>query len=81
MAQEIKPGDIVQLASGGPPMNVRTVGDHFALCSWYDLTGKRQVELFRLHSLSIVEKMPDPPGPDEGPHTTRGPASGCGGEP
>ena len=67
---EIKPGDIVQLVAGGPPMNVRSVTDRFALCSWYDLTGKRHVDVFRLESLELVEQLPEPPSVGEGPHTT-----------
>jgi uncharacterized protein YodC (DUF2158 family) len=65
----IKAGDVVVLRAGGAPMNVRTVSDKYALCSWYDLVGRRHIDVFRLDTLALVESLPDPPLPGDGPHT------------
>jgi len=56
MAEEFKPGDVVQLKSGGPKMTVDTVaafmsgGNPQAKCVWFDGT-KRYEELFELPTL------------------------------
>lgn len=50
---EIKPGDVVRLKSGGPPMTVNAALDGGAFwCQWFDGT-KALAEAFPGHSLEI----------------------------
>ncbi|CAO3453251.1 hypothetical protein [Azospirillum argentinense] len=60
MAEEFKPGDVVQLKSGGPKMTVQSAGESamtgipFAYCSWFDKAGNRKTEEFAPASLVKV---------------------------
>lgn len=54
--KEIKPGDAVQLKSGGPRMTVTEIsqgpqGVPLALCIW-SVKGKTQKETFPIHALA-----------------------------
>jgi uncharacterized protein YodC (DUF2158 family) len=59
MPDEIKPGDIVQLKSGGPNMTVDEVGHSSmtetgplrAWCSWFDKDGEEKRSDFPITSL------------------------------
>ena len=55
MADEMKPGDIVQLNSGGPKMTVARLeqinGVANAVCGWFDDKNKKQVGTFPLAML------------------------------
>jgi uncharacterized protein YodC (DUF2158 family) len=61
MATELKPGDIVQLRSGGPRMTVESIDNYSysgtpemkARCTWFEGT-KRQEALFVLAALEKV---------------------------
>jgi uncharacterized protein YodC (DUF2158 family) len=62
MAEEIKPGSIVQLKSGGPLMTVRWVGDDYgtmsANCDWFvqdKAPWKKEGATFPLSSLRLLE--------------------------
>lgn len=48
---DIKPGDIVQLKSGGPLMTVVEISNGEALCIWFSSTEQLQKE--RLPVLSL----------------------------
>ena len=58
MADEIKPGDVVQLKSGGPKMTVGNVtslkGVPHAHCEWF-IEAKQQHGSFPLTSLKRVD--------------------------
>jgi uncharacterized protein YodC (DUF2158 family) len=35
---EFKPGDVVQLKSGGPPMTIQAINGDSATCVWFEKT-------------------------------------------
>jgi uncharacterized protein YodC (DUF2158 family) len=37
----MKPGDVVQLKSGGPPMTVESVEPNGVICSWFDAKNRK----------------------------------------
>jgi uncharacterized protein YodC (DUF2158 family) len=51
---DLAPGDVVQLKSGGPVMTIASIGDYYgerkALCEWFD-NKKSMSGTFHLHSL------------------------------
>jgi uncharacterized protein YodC (DUF2158 family) len=61
MVESFRPGDVVQLKSGGPLMTIDHLGPHQrgserneALCSWFEtVKGKREIKFvrFELHPL------------------------------
>lgn len=54
--QEIRPGDVVQLKSGGPMMTVEiTCDDGTLIVIWFDVDGGLQRELLRK---TLVKKIP-----------------------
>jgi uncharacterized protein YodC (DUF2158 family) len=60
MSEELKPGEVVQLKSGGPPMTIEGIGKYGmgattdrANCVWFEGT-KRIEGLFELHTLQKV---------------------------
>jgi uncharacterized protein YodC (DUF2158 family) len=60
--QEIKPGSVVQLKSGGPHMTVNDVGDHYgtqkAWCDWFvqdKAPWKKEQGVYPLTSLKVIE--------------------------
>lgn len=60
MADEIKPGDVVKVKSGGPKMTVSQVGEtstyvESAWCNWFDEKNKNQEGVFPLTTLVKVE--------------------------
>jgi uncharacterized protein YodC (DUF2158 family) len=62
MADEIKPGSIVQLKSGGPMMTVRWAGDEYgtesASCDWFiqdKAPWKKETATFPVTSLKLLE--------------------------
>lgn len=65
----IEPGDVVELLSGGSPMNVRSVSNRHAFCSWYDDSGARHSDVFRLDALRLLHKLPEAKDSSEGPST------------
>lgn len=56
-----KPGDVVRLKSGGPPLAVASLTDGGVLCCWFDGTGRAQEMRFRACLLEAL-------GPGERPH-------------
>ena len=59
---KIKPGDVVQLKSGGPKMTVESIDEHFgAKCSWFN--GQQlQSEYFKVEALTIVDAKEEDKG-------------------
>lgn len=55
MADGIKPGDVVQLKSGGPKMTVASINAGRAICEWFD-GGRREAHGF---NLEVLVKVPD----------------------
>ena len=59
MANDFKPGDEVQLKSGGPVMTIEkfinTDDGEKAVCDWFDKSEKPQSRSFPLHSLEKWE--------------------------
>ena len=54
MAEEqIKPGDIVSLRSGGPRMTIATVDGQSAFCEWFTDDQQPQGRSFALTSLKL----------------------------
>ncbi|MGJ5025056.1 DUF2158 domain-containing protein [Bradyrhizobium oligotrophicum] len=63
METEIKPGNVVQLRSGGPLMTVRWIGDEYGepvvVCDWFiqdKAPWKKETGNFPPTSLKIVEQ-------------------------
>jgi uncharacterized protein YodC (DUF2158 family) len=54
MAEEqIKPGDIVSLRSGGPRMTIATIEGQSAFCEWFTDDQQPQSRSFALASLKL----------------------------
>ncbi|MBM4042792.1 MAG: DUF2158 domain-containing protein [Planctomycetes bacterium] len=45
MTEELRPGDVVQLRSGGPLMTVASIDEHGVTCMWFD-RNKREGAIF-----------------------------------
>jgi uncharacterized protein YodC (DUF2158 family) len=62
MAEDFKPGDVVELKSGGPPMTIErqapSAGEGWA-CTWFD-GAKKEGAIFRADAL---KKHESPGGP------------------
>jgi uncharacterized protein YodC (DUF2158 family) len=56
LASPIQPGDVARCGDG-PPMNVRSINGARVVCTWYDVSGKRQVEMFDLTSLTLTHQI------------------------
>jgi uncharacterized protein YodC (DUF2158 family) len=59
----IKPGDVVQLKSGGPLMTVEKIVGDSAKCDWFDEKHKQCGGIFPLHSL-VIDETPGSIEPD-----------------
>ena len=55
MIEEIKPGDTVQVKSGGPHMTVDSIDDGEAICVWFDKTTRKSG---RFSPLTIIKSAP-----------------------
>jgi uncharacterized protein YodC (DUF2158 family) len=55
--EQIKPGDIVSLRSGGPRMTVATVDAQSAFCEWFTDDQQPQSRSFALASLKLDERQ------------------------
>ena len=59
MADEIKPGNVVKVKSGGPNMTVSAISDNLGTetvwCSWFDDKNKNQSGTFPLNTVVKVE--------------------------
>jgi uncharacterized protein YodC (DUF2158 family) len=55
----LKPGDVVQLKSGGPIMTIRNIDGEWAQCDWFD-DGKANQKLFNLSQLKEAEASGGP---------------------
>lgn len=70
---EIKPGDLVQVKSGGPIMTVAetgtsaTFGDEFVSCVWFEKVGNRQVPQKETFAPVVLEKAEKPTSFSVGP--------------
>ncbi|WP_353221109.1 DUF2158 domain-containing protein [Salinisphaera sp. S4-8] len=53
MSDQIQPGDIVTLKSGGPEMTVSWVEEGDALCQWFDSKNMPQSQVY---ALVVLEK-------------------------
>jgi uncharacterized protein YodC (DUF2158 family) len=52
----IQLGDVARRGDG-PPMNVRSINGTRVVCTWYDESGKRRVEMFDLSSLTLTHQI------------------------
>jgi uncharacterized protein YodC (DUF2158 family) len=50
-----KPGDTVQLKSGGPVMTVRSLDREYAVCNWFDEGGTPHERAFHVSQLKAAE--------------------------
>lgn len=61
MAEQFKPGDVVQLKSGGPKMTIKEVeewnGAMRAWCQWFHGTDSKE-DVFALTSLKFPDESP-----------------------
>ena len=55
MSDSFKPGDVVQLNSGGPRMTVSAIGSHGVSCEWF-IGGEVQRASFNAATLSDPRK-------------------------
>jgi uncharacterized protein YodC (DUF2158 family) len=56
--EQLKPGDVVNLKSGGPKMTVTAVGDNYGTmtvwCAWFD--GKKKlVDTFAIEAVELAK--------------------------
>jgi uncharacterized protein YodC (DUF2158 family) len=67
--KDFKPGDLVQVKSGGPVMTVEksgtsaTFGEDFVSCVWFEKVGNKQVAQDRSFTPAVLDKV-------EKPHTS-----------
>ena len=54
--EQIKPGDIVSLRSGGPRMTVATIDGNRALCEWFSDDQQPRSSTFALTSLKLDDR-------------------------
>jgi uncharacterized protein YodC (DUF2158 family) len=54
--EQIKPGDIVSLRSGGPRMTIASVDGLSAYCEWFTDDQQPQSRSFALTSLKLEER-------------------------
>ncbi|MBT1516240.1 DUF2158 domain-containing protein [Bradyrhizobium sp. SRL28] len=63
---EFKPGDLVQVKSGGPVMTVEqvgtsaTFGEDFVSCVWFEKVGNKQVAQKETFAPAVLEKAEKP---------------------
>jgi uncharacterized protein YodC (DUF2158 family) len=67
---QFKPGEVVQLKSGGPAMTVEWCEDRggeqeIACCSWFDTNNVRQKQTFGSATLNPVSDDPRPKLPTQ----------------
>ncbi|RYY53911.1 MAG: DUF2158 domain-containing protein [Comamonadaceae bacterium] len=62
--RSIQSGDVVRLRAGGAPMNVRSVTEQNAMCTWFELDGQRRVDVFDLADLELLHHLPEDDGRD-----------------
>jgi uncharacterized protein YodC (DUF2158 family) len=55
--EQIKPGDIVSLRSGGPRMTVAAIDGRGALCEWFTDDQQPQSRSFTLASLKLDDRQ------------------------
>ena len=53
MSEEIRPGDVVQLRSGGQKMTVESLDEDGAFCVWFDQSTKKS-DMFDIGTLKRV---------------------------
>lgn len=53
---DIKPGDVVQLKSGGPLMTVVEISNGEAFCIWFSSAEELQRERFPITSLKKLDR-------------------------
>ena len=58
MTEQFKPGETVQLKSGGPLMTIQTITDDIADCDWFDNKNEPHTKAFPLHSLCHSDVPP-----------------------
>jgi uncharacterized protein YodC (DUF2158 family) len=56
---DIKPGDVVQLKSGGPLMTVLAVNNGEAFCSWFDSKSEAKQGGYPLIALMKDQDQPE----------------------
>ena len=61
--KDFKPGDLVQVKSGGPVMTVEktgtsaTFGEDFVSCVWFEKVGNKQIAQDRSFAPALLEKI------------------------
>ncbi len=64
--KNVKPGDLVQVISGGPIMTVEkagtsaTFGEDFVSCVWFEKVGNKQVAQKETFAPAVLEKVERP---------------------
>jgi uncharacterized protein YodC (DUF2158 family) len=56
MENEIEPGDVVTLKSGGPEMTVEGLGSDGVECSWFATGGQLKRNTFKTGALAFVKR-------------------------
>lgn len=55
MADQFKPGDVVELKGGGPDMTISSVDDDSAYCEWFDAKNAPQGRRYQFAVLKHSE--------------------------